>query len=257
MSTLTEVSKTSKPVEGLSVWAGSIIGREHVRLRKNNQDASSFSRENGALIAVVADGCSSERASEVGARLGAEWIAANGHRILRGLRGARPEIIAEAIARALVRYLASVVSELPPSALADLLLFTLLVAVVEEERVFIFGVGDGAFAINGELHRMHFAAPPYLAYRLAEELSGSFPAELLRPVLHYVGLTSELDSLVIGTDGLLDLDAASFQQLIGEPAYFHNDTLLHKKLAALSESTKRLFDDTTLVLIRRNIEVAS
>jgi serine/threonine protein phosphatase PrpC len=254
MSTLTAVSKTSN-LENFSVWAGTVIGREHVRLRKNNQDAAAFSRKDGILIAVVADGCSSSRASEVGARLGAEWIAANTGRILKSLRGARPEVIAEAVVRALLRYLTSVLSELPPHVLAEMFLFTILVAVVERERTFIFGIGDGAYALNGELVRMHEPAPPYLAYRLCADLE--FPAELLRPVLRYSGLTSDIHSLVIGTDGLLDLDAGAFQQLIGEPAYFVNNTLLHKKLAALSETTRKLFDDTTLILIRRAKEVSS
>jgi hypothetical protein len=105
--------------------------------------------------------------------------------------------------------------------------------------------------INGERLTTHEVAPPYLAYRLLDGAAMEVRAQSLVPVLRWAGVPAELDSLLIGTDGLLDVDDGSLSGLIGDPAYLLNATLLHKKLAALSERTKKLFDDTTVVLIRR------
>lgn len=255
--TLMAVSKTPEPAS-FSIWAGSVIGREHVRLRRNNQDAAAFAVGKEALVAVVADGCSASRASEVGAKLGAEWVAANAPALLPRLRSARPEVCAEAIARGLVRYLGAILSALPPDALADMFLFTLLVAVVERERAFVFGVGDGAVVINGRLIAAHEETPPYLAYRLAGANAVALApyAQSLRPVVRWSGTSGEVESLAIGTDGLLELDEAARANVLEDPAYAHNATLLHKKLASLSETTRKICDDTTVVLIRRAAPVS-
>jgi len=56
------------------VAAGTIIGREHVRLGKNNQDKVIVSVRDDSIVAVVTDGCGSGNSSEVGAALIATWL---------------------------------------------------------------------------------------------------------------------------------------------------------------------------------------
>ena len=54
---------------------GSVIGCDHQRVGKNNQDAAWVSQSDRLLVAVVCDGCGSVAHSEVGASLGARWVA--------------------------------------------------------------------------------------------------------------------------------------------------------------------------------------
>src|SRR5436309_1465707 len=53
----------------------SLCGTRHQAQGRNNQDALTFHAEPDLLLAVVADGCSSSPRSEVGAALGARWLA--------------------------------------------------------------------------------------------------------------------------------------------------------------------------------------
>jgi len=51
------------------IAAASVIGREHARAGRNNQDALSLLAQGEVLAAVVADGCGSGAHSEVGAQI--------------------------------------------------------------------------------------------------------------------------------------------------------------------------------------------
>ncbi|MEM9539522.1 MAG: protein phosphatase 2C domain-containing protein, partial [Cyanobacteria bacterium P01_E01_bin.42] len=53
---------------------GSVIGRRHIRLGVNNQDALSVLSRDRFTVAVVCDGCGSGRHSEVGAKIGAKLV---------------------------------------------------------------------------------------------------------------------------------------------------------------------------------------
>ena len=59
-----------------AIAGGTVLGTEHRHALRNNQDALAFRETEDALIVVVTDGCSSGHSSEVGARLGAAWLAA-------------------------------------------------------------------------------------------------------------------------------------------------------------------------------------
>jgi len=263
------------------VTAGSIIGREHVRIHRNNQDGVALHVEDEWIVGVVADGCSSSRYSEVGARLGAAWIVAH---LPRLLDVASPETSLDRVSEELLDYLASVAKGLDPehvvspAVVGDFLLFTFLVAVVTRKKSLIFGLGDGVFSANGHVSVLDSGrdnAPRYLSYRLVpssvdphfrEGVSPDRDASLevsLRPRLHFEAQTSEVESLIIGTDGVADLidrseDSDSedglptqLQQFEQDPLYLRNPTLVHKRLVTLGETQRRLADDTTVVLIRR------
>src|SRR6185436_1203362 len=62
---------------GFAVATGTVTGREHLRLRRNNQDGLAVRVQPARIVAVVCDGCSAGGSNEVGARLGAGWTAAH------------------------------------------------------------------------------------------------------------------------------------------------------------------------------------
>src|SRR5579872_3342479 len=61
-------------MRNFEVVAGSVTGREHIRKSTNNQDAYSIYEDDDLLVAVICDGCSGGRKSEVGANLGARLL---------------------------------------------------------------------------------------------------------------------------------------------------------------------------------------
>lgn len=218
-------------------WAaGSIIGSEHQRVNKNNQDALAVRSADDYLLGVVADGCGSCTHSEVGAWLAveliAEAIAANPNAITDD-DGCRE--LGEKVLR-----------KLPPQLPAEkYYLFTLLGFVITPEETVVFGCGDGTLAINGEITRWEFAnnAPPYLIY----------PTENLRIISRLP--TENLESLLIGTDGLDDWQ--KYQELSDfwqQQKYFKNPDQVRRSLAIANKKKAVLRDDTSLISVRRNLE---
>jgi serine/threonine protein phosphatase PrpC len=58
----------------IDVATGSVVGRDHGRTGKNNQDALAYVPLQEGIVAVVCDGCGSQPHSEVGAQLGAQLL---------------------------------------------------------------------------------------------------------------------------------------------------------------------------------------
>lgn len=252
--------------------AGSVVGREHVRVHKNNQDGYAIASDGETIVAAVTDGCSSSKYSEVGARLAAAWLARCATTYAPGPTG--PER-AEALGDALIDFISSVCIQMSPGGMPidDLLhhyfLFTYLCVVLTREDVWIVGQGDGVFSVNGVTTVLDSGpdnAPRYPAYRLADPKRLKGGAETVhggKPATLYTGASADLESLVIGTDGLVDLMQSADQSLHDgsrqggleqferENRFITNPTLVHKKLVVIGEGLGRLRDDTTMVLIRR------
>lgn len=219
-----------------------VVGREHVRLGRNNQDAAALVARDDRLILAVTDGCSSGRSSEVGARFGAAWLARNAGGLLDGASF-------DASARSLTRALAGALGELArlfgavePGVVEHHLLFSFLVAVIGAEQAVLVGVGDGVHAVNGArvvLDPGPENAPPYVAYALL--------GADVTPRVHWSGPTASLRSLALGSDGA----AGVLDELAAHPALEKNPSLLQKRLNVLARE-RVLFDDATLgVLVRR------
>jgi hypothetical protein len=257
--------KAASVGEAFMAYAGSFPGREHLRCARNNQDGWAVVTEDDVVVAVVTDGCGSGAHSEVGAQLGARFLAHRlpglwrAHRDQPGLDGlaALARRANAALADALGGALASVAGAPPPAELiAEVGLFTWLAAVVDEERWAIIGLGDGAFALDGEVTLLDAGpdnAPDYAAYRLVDEglLDGHV---VLDGQLFACGLTSALDSLVVASDGLHDLvrdDATRLTALALDDKVVRNPSLLHKRLRVATTVDGLLGDDTTLAVIRR------
>jgi len=217
------------------MFAATHIGRDHARVGRNNQDGVFVS----ARVAVVTDGCGSQPHSEVGARLGAQFLG----RWLSSQRAFDVGLPERAI-EALTSFLRQMISPFEADAerlLEEAYLFTCLAAVLVDGRGMVFGVGDGAVLVDDELIRLDAGpenAPPYCAYRL----SGRGPV----PQLHFVG---EAKRLAVMTDGFERLETSKLLTLVSDgEALRRNALTLQRRLNVLAES-ERFGDDATLALV--------
>ncbi len=221
------------------IRGASVIGREHVRLGRNNQDAVACAEHKGAQTIVVADGCSSEPHSEVGAQLASRWLA---HRVSE--RSA-DEVLDANFARCATRALTAWLYRLAGSLEGDLeralqqyLLFTFLCATSSKGGTLVFGLGDGLVQVDDRLIRLDSGpenAPNYIAYRLS---GGPQP----EPQVHFVG---DAQRVVLMTDGLAPVADRVPELLIGLGA---NPLGLKRRLNVFSEA-ERLSDDATLAAL--------
>ena len=216
------------------MFAATHIGRDHLRIGRNNQDGVFTS----SSVAVVTDGCSSQPQSEVGAQLGARFLG----QWLASQKELTPNLPARAT-DALTAYLYQTVLALGPDVeplLERYFLFTFLAAIHLGDRGMIFGLGDGAFLVDDELVRIDSGpdnAPPYCAYRLTN--SGSRP----EAQLHFVGPAKRL---AVMTDGLHHLERQRLLTLTS--ALTPNPLTLQRRLNVLAE-TERFTDDATIALL--------
>lgn len=283
---------------GFEVAAGSIPGRDHigrneVLLGRNNQDALHWATSENALVTIVADGCGSAPFSEFGARYGARLIATMVRdRYEEALLqetvapGKVPDdLFWQQLHRAALQNISLVAAQLTGSlgskfdVLRDHFLFTVLGVLITRGEVVFFWIGDGVFGLNGTLNRLEPESgnrPQYLAYGL---IPGRTERELVAlgfkrsPTLQ----SSDISSILIGTDGVADLaDAADrpvpgADNLVGpvsqfwdEDRYFQNQDAVRRRLAVINREVKRqnsatgylsvipglLRDDTTLIVLR-------
>lgn len=247
---------------------GSIIGRNHVLVGKNNQDAYRVVSNQKFIIAVVCDGCGSGKHSEVGAKLGTRMVTnAIADLLNQGLAISEPDfwnILKSNLLQKLVDFMAIAndVKESVMEFVNDYLLFTIVGLVITPSETVTFSMGDGAIAVNGKLTQIPAYpdnAPPYLAYGLYRPDAVSFEIRDRIP-------TPELKSILIATDGIDDLvKVEDINQFWQEDRYFKNPDAIRRKLAMLNreevkpdwnkrELIKRsgaLSDDTTLLVIRK------
>lgn len=258
------------------VAAASVIGREHARAGRNNQDAFSLLARGEVLAAVVADGCGSGAHSEVGAQLGARCVAQAVLAVsAEGLPVEAPGFL-EAVRARVLRFLASLAEQLGGSLVGEHLLFTVVGAALTPTHTLVFSAGDGLWGLNGEIHPLGpfpNNAPPYLAYGLLSPDAVPLERQALMP-------TGEVMALMLGTDGAADLARLAEarvperDELVGplsqywtDERYFRNPDALRRRLALLNRESVRadfaahrlertpglLADDTTLIVLRRRM----
>lgn len=259
---------------------GSVIGREHLRVGKNNQDAYCWHVSEAGLIAVVCDGCGSGIHSEVGAKLGARMTVSALHRALYDDLNLKHEEVWQTIQQTLLAQLQSIVEPLGGDrvqAIYDYLLFTIAGVVLTPTITVTFALGDGVFVINDQVMQVGpFAnnAPPYLGYGLLEMPMTQASQFKVLQVLP----TDEVQSVLIGSDGVSDLMQAAEQSLPGrsetvgdiaqfwqDDRYFRNPdqvrrrlTLINREVTTFDKPSQQcvrqsglLPDDTTLIVIRK------
>lgn len=127
--------------------------------------------------------------------------------------------------------------------LHDCFLFTTIGVIVTSKTTVVFSIGDGLFAINGNMTQVGpfpGNAPPYIAYALLPSVF-NYDCELLKFKIHAVVPTESVESLLIATDGLNELIGKDSTMLPGK----------NRLLGHLSQlwSDDRFFDDTEHELI--------
>jgi len=233
--------------------AGSVTGREHRRAERDGQDGHAVVVTPDVVAAIVTDGCSSGARSEIGARLGAGWLAALvEQRFGHGVRDAEHAVtLARAVTAELLVRLGLLARSLDAAGdvvaarIDESLLFGFLAAVVTPAVTIVFGVGDGIVVVDGLVTSIDPGpdnAPPYVAYGLLD------PARAV-PVVHFVGPTADVSVVAVATDGLAPI-APSLASLASDPRYAANPSLLRKRLVVLSDGGT-FSDDATVAVVRR------
>jgi hypothetical protein len=264
-------------LEAFDVAGGAVAGTLHRKADKPLQDAFSWRRGRRSLVAIVCDGCGSAPYSEVGARLGARLLCeAVGGRLDAGLEVADPVVWRRVRADVLAQLgrLATAMGGDFAGTVTDHFLFTVVGVAITEDAAAVFGAGDGVYAINGAVEVLEAGdgnRPDYVAYGLL----GDDDAELL---VHRVIPTAELESVLIGTDGVTDVLVAEDQRVPGrdervgalsrfwtDDFVFGNRDGVRRRLAMLAREHQSLDwderrvdrtpgllrDDTTVVALRR------
>jgi serine/threonine protein phosphatase PrpC len=174
----------------------SVIGPLHARVGRNNQDAWSAWVHDELAVLVVADGCSGGVASEVGAHLAVRWVAAQAARSWSRERVGRHEAFVGHLFDCLAHELGALASALAPepkqvpTIVADLLLTTVLVAIIDHDIASVFGIGDGLVVVNGSpvvLKGDGQRGPEYLAYRLCDSADTGYDPKSIAPRLASLG----------------------------------------------------------------------
>ncbi len=265
----------------IEVAGGSVRGTRHRRIERNNQDAWHWETRGGVTVAAVTDGCSSGRSSEAGALLGARLAVRRAHELAARAGLADAQAFAAALTRALRRDLIVLLDLLgDPAAADDLLLFTVGLAIIDAHAGVICWAGDGVYAVNGVVRRLESRdnRPDYPAYD-AVRPPDTPPLAPLRAV--WSGPAEAVETLLIGTDGLLEWEAAAprplsgdgpapgaLSQLLTSAAVFRNPDRVRRILALANRESRRpdwsahtvrvesglLPDDTTVVVLRRVLE---
>jgi hypothetical protein len=270
------------------VAAGSVPGTDHVGTGRNNQDGYACRWHEDTLVALVCDGCSGCAHSEVGAKVGAR-LAAEALLYHASYRP-RPEQDSvlqclDFVRRDVLEALEELARDMGPKAsrvASEYFLFTLVGAVVTEELAFTFSLGDGVVLVNDHYLRLGpfpNNAPPYLAYYglVGSTLAVEEPYSL-RFHVHNLLPTRDVESLLVGSDGLVDARAAEdlylpgtrepfgpLSQFCEQDKYYANPDAVRRRLAQANrrvthidwEARTRhdepglLPDDTTLVALRR------
>ena len=291
-----EIGRVVRMACDFQVRSGSVIGRDHTIAGRNNQDACAVASNGEIIVAVVCDGCSGKdqregRHSEMGALLGAKLMSNlffdYAELWMKTVDGTDqntevPFPYAERIredAIAYLRVLAKQMGKSMTAVVSNYFLFTTIVAVVTPWRAWVYAIGDGVFAVNGEFTEIGpfpENMPPYMAY-------GGLVGSSISPNLTVFQCqrsmaTADLESLMIGTDGVMDFHAAAEknipgkQELLGpvsqfwtQDKYMANPDQIRRTLVLANTErcipdwdrhmTRKeiglLHDDTTLVVIRR------
>lgn len=265
---------------------GSIIGRDHRVIPRNNQDGFHILQGRAASVGVVTDGCSSGKHSEVGAKIGARLMT---HAVMQEVITHGVEDMYWGKVRLdLLTGLHGLALQMGGNfreTINDYFLFTLVGVVIGSRSATFFALGDGVVVVNGEVTTIGpFPGnmPPYVGYSLLEGRQIEVAEEDLRIQLVSEIPVDELDHFLIGCDGiaprsaeqqppgLIDLcteDVAlpGLSKTIGALNQFWQDDVIFRNPEALSRRLKLaardwpvnsaqhglLSDDATLVVGRR------
>lgn len=231
----------------------SVIGSSHYKLQYNNQDSYSFYQDRACIAGVVTDGCGSGSNSEVGAKLGADFII----NFCKKHFSSNP-FNAALLQKSLIEYLKNIVKNQQTTEELDFiennLFFTIFGFIIQPHRTFIFHSGDGLYFLNDkEIIVEQNNRPQYIARNL---ISGDAYIETENIE------TAKLQRLLVATDGLMHLndkflngerveDMVNVADLFEDENHFDDMVSLPKFLTDLSMNKNILKDDTTMIMLKR------
>ncbi len=191
----------------------------------------------GALSAgaiVVCDGCGSGESSEVGARLGARLVLGAISKRL-GETGDGPRFSHAAfwadVRAEVIEALDRLVAAMPgprEQIVHDYFLFTTVAAVMVDDAIVVWAIGDGVYAIDGRVRELGPFAnnqPPYLAY----DLVGN-------PQIAHLEIARG-NSVIVATDGVGEVGLDHFA---GIDRFVTHPDALRRHLALLARGDERI-----------------
>lgn len=243
------------------------MGRDHVNILKNNQDAFKFYQGENLVAAVVCDGCGSGKHSEVGATMGArcllqalvgwsngfDWAYTDsekgGKHVIRQAQSDMLRVIDQTVLS-----LAGTNPNERARIIEHYFLFTVVGVLILPKYTFVFSLGDGLFSVNGKLTVLEPEAgnePVYLAYNLTKTtLKDQNPEKLRFSVQAYH--TQQVESIVLASDGAIRIHqrqtdlvpngadyVKSLEQFV-EPDMFKNDDNVRRRLAIINKSGQKV-----------------
>lgn len=271
------------------ISGGSIIGTSHRQINSNNQDAYYFNSDKDLTVVLVTDGCSSCPFSETGSKIGIKLIAKSistqaKRRMENNSDFLSQEVFWKRVKEDVLAYIRTLSNQMDDSVsmmVSNYFLFTIVGAVISPTEAVFFSLGDGVVIVNEETYKIgpfENNAPPYLTYGLVEtNISSKNPGFLDFKIIKKLP-TSELNSFLVGTDGVDDLIDCADKTLPGksdiigpinqfwqENKYFDNKEAINRKLNLINrdyvaidwdrrvknQEKGRLPDDTTFIVGRQ------
>lgn len=250
--------------------AGSIVGSDHLKLKKNCQDAYIGHYADDMIIAIVADGCGQHPYSEVGAHEGARMLKNILVHYLTTTDISKTDF--PKILERVKKEMQSRIHALADYDTATMLAyysFTLVGAVILPDMSYVFSFGDGVWGVNGDIKIIGpypRNEPPYIMYGNLPSSSINLDPKLLDFQIQAEMPTDQISHLLVGTDGVEYLERIGpLSQFWEEDIYFTNPFAIRKKLFLINSESQEidwikqcknvhtgpLKDDTTLIVIRK------
>ena len=217
-------------MDTISTATAAVTGARHLRTARNGQDAAQAWAGERAGAVVVCDGCGAGGSSEVGARLGAQLaIAVLAEQLAAGTPA---PAVWPAVRERVAAVLERLVGAMPgprEQIVHDHFLFTIVAAAWDGERVAVWALGDGGYALGArirELGPFRDNQPPYLGYDL---LGAPHDA-------HLEVADGACGTAIVATDGATELGLARF----ASPRFLAHPDALRRQLAIDARGNDRI-----------------
>lgn len=232
-------------MQNLQIRSGQIIGRDHTARQTNCQDGYALAITNTYTVAIVCDGCSEGQHSEVGAKLGAQYLAEEAARLLE--TGFCAHELPSLLHERMVTYLGKLAEVSSPrdriAFIQSHLLFTIVGCIVTPKSSIVFTAGDGMVAVDDSVRCIdQNNQPAYIAYHLLKE---ALPYDYkLAYEFEVQPIPETWSRIAIASDGFEP-------ELLSQAWHQSHPRGLQRKLIYWSNQEQRFRDDATIVTIER------
>lgn len=216
--------------------AATAIGSDHIDTATNGQDAYSVKRSDTFLVMAVADGCGSKKRSEVGSNLFVHLCTSYFAQAIRRGQNISDRRVHRHVRDRLVADMMDLGNKMAgdePAAeyIRDHFLFTLLVTIVVNGKLYILRIGDGQYGVNGETVTLHPTAgnkPIYLAYAILGSVLTDDDPNLLDFEIVAEHDVQDVNTAWIGSDGTEEMLDAIGVDVNGRPIEGPDDMLANE-----------------------------